>query len=243
MKKHHLGQESDRDTERSIKVSVGELVQEWWDRAFDTEMIINDWPGFVISNQQRFWDTAQQSYPDSWRVVGRKISRHKSAPIVSRPAILEFTHVDLSWSPSVGNTSSYPHIDVMNWKGTPGHLRCYPGWTGSMEWQVAWPREHDGLYLGSDLFSNSRQTRVHTGCGGGGKMHNSQRHGCTVQTFAYEVRIYAADWTGMARTELSRQMQEVLAGDRYGIDAALLELMQSTQMAELATTTRSTWND
>lgn len=243
MKKPRLSQDGTRGIKKSANVAVGESVQAWWDRAFDTEMDIVNWPGFVISNQQRFWDAAGGRCTGGWDLVGRWISRRKDAIAVPRPVLLEFTRVDLHWSPSVSNTHSCPHNGMMNWGSMSGLPHGYPGWHGHMEWQVAWPRELEYLTLGSDLFGGYRQTRVHTGCGGGGNMQHDPRYGCTVQTFGREVRIYAADWPGIARVELARQTQEVLVGDRSGIDVALQDLMQSIQVAESTTTTRSTGND
>jgi hypothetical protein len=96
-----------------------------------------------------------------------------------------------------------------------------------VQWTLAWPREHDGIYLGSDLF-RARRVRAHTGTGGYRNGYHSSEHGCNVQSFAYDFKIFAADWPGMARVECQRQFGEVLKGDRSGIDQELIKTLQDT---------------
>ena len=69
-----------------------------------------------------------------------------------------------------------------------------------------------------------RRTRAHTGTGGGGGMRYSEKHKCDVQSFGYDVRMYAADWPGMARIEGMKQFSEVLKGTRMSIDNVGLEV-------------------
>jgi hypothetical protein len=49
-------------------------------------------------------------------------------------------------------------------------------------------------------------------------MRYSEKHGCHVQSFGYDFRMYAADWPGMARLEGMKQLDEVLSGKRKAID-------------------------
>jgi hypothetical protein len=128
--------------------------------------------------------------------------------------VLEITH-DLRWSDSVSNSHSRPHNGVENWGGRVKDApRGYPGWTGRVEWLVAWPQEFDGIYLGGDLFSRgsfrSGRQRAHTGTGGGGGMFYSKKHECDVQKFSYDFRIYAADWPGMDRFREKQRMWDIL---------------------------------
>ena len=100
----------------------------------------------------------------------------------------------------------------------------YPGWTGRVEWIVAWPEEWDGWYLGGDLFAKGTfctgRQRANTGTGGGGGMRYSQKHKCHVQSFGYDFKLFAADWPGLARYMVKQQFVEVLQGSRESIEWA-----------------------
>ena len=74
------------------------------------------------------------------------------------------------------------------------------------------------LSLLDDLFSHGTfrtgRQRAHTGTGGGGGMRYSEKHGCWVMSHAYDFRIYAADWPGMALYYEKRRMWKTLSNDK-----------------------------
>jgi hypothetical protein len=175
-----------------------------WAKLYELEIDIAHWPKLVIDNQKLFWAEAAKNTFDDWNEVGKK---KRKGQVMPWPELLEFTKFRVSWSDQVSNSHSRPHNGVENWggreklpDGTPAP-RHYPGWTGMIEWIVKWPQEFDGVYLGSNLFRShgyGRQ-RAYTGTGGGGSMHYHNVHKCHVQTFGYDVSIYAAVWPCLAR--------------------------------------------
>lgn len=118
----------------------------------------------------------------------------------------------------VSNSHSCPVGGVQCWssrEAEDGRPRGYPGWTGRIDWLVEWPRELDGIYLGSDLFSRgtfqSGRQRAHTGTGGGGCGHFNKEFNTWCQSPGYSFSIYASDWPGMARYYEKRRMWNTLA--------------------------------
>jgi len=214
----------EQNAKRKLTIKEAE-ANAWWSAAYEREMTIDEWRQFVIDNQGRFWAEAAKTDPYDWNYVGKSHSRRKNGVVCPIPELLEFTTFDVHWNPCVSNSHSRPHNGVTNWggreqvDGRPAP-RGYPGWQGRVEWIVRWPKEWDGIYLGSDLFRDGYggRIRAYTGTGGGGGMRYSERHGCDVQSFGYDFRMYAADWPGMARVVGMRQFEEVLIGNRKHID-------------------------
>lgn len=212
----------ERATKRKIQLQESK-VDTWWANAYETEMDIEDFPKFVIDNQKHFWAEAARIDYFDWAKIGKRLSRKKDAPELPVPELLEFTEFSVKWSNRISNTHSRPHNGIMNWdckglmpNGSPAPLG-YPGWGGRIEWIVKWPKEYDGIYLGSNLFrSNYGTTRVraYTGTGGGGHMQYNQKYQCYVQRYGYDFKIFAEDWPGMARVLARNQTFEVLTGNR-----------------------------
>jgi len=213
----------ERATKR--KLSVMEAVADQkWNELYECEQTIEQWRDMVIANQNMFWAEAAKADPHDWKYVGKTHSRGKNSVVCPVPELLEFERFDVRWNPTVSNSHSCPHNGVTNWgvrdKDAP---TSYPGWSGRVDWIVRWPKEWDGVYLGSDLFKglhgyNTGRQRAHTGTGGGGGMRYSEKHGCHVQSFGYDFRMYAADWPGMARVVGMQQLEEVLKGVRNRVD-------------------------
>jgi hypothetical protein len=211
----HLGRLSRERRERRRIQADRAQAQAWWLQLQQQEFDIMDLPALVLDHQDRFWTEAARVEPWHWENIG-KSRRGVVCPV---PTLLEFTRFEIHWSDSVSNTHDCPHNGVTNWggrnkleDGTPAP-RGYPGWSGRVEWIVRWPREWDGWYPGSDLFSG-KPVRIHTGTGGGG-MIDSQRYGCTVQTFGYDAKIFAADWPGMTRFHEKAKMWNTLKQVSY----------------------------
>lgn len=100
---------------------------------------------------------------------------------------IEITYLDLTWSDSVSNTHDCPHNGFTNWGGREKPRngvpvpRGYPGWHGNIEFRCS----HDVPSFFSKVTEGSR---IHTGTGGSrGKYH-----------YGYSVRMFAADWPGVA---------------------------------------------
>lgn len=190
-----------------------------WAELYEREQSLEDWAQMVIDEQDLFWAEAARHRPDAWERVGKAPSRGRG-PAMPCPELLKFTTFSMSWSDSVSNSHSCPHNGVENWAGrVDGAPRGYPGWTGRIGWLIKWPKEWEGVYLGADLFGgfgNRRaRARAHTGSGSGGGMRFSEKHGCHVQTFGYDFRIFAADWPGLTRYREKRIMWNKLADQEF----------------------------
>jgi hypothetical protein len=214
----------ERNTKRKLMIAES-VADQKWNELYECEQSIEQWKLMVLGNQDMFWAEAAKADPYDWRNVG-KARKGVTMPV---PRLLEFTTFSLRWNPQVSNSHSCPFNGVTNWGGK-GKLadgsdapQGYPGWHGRVDWIVAWPKEWDGVYLGSDLFSGGTfrtgRQRAHTGSGGGGGMRYSEKHGCWVQSFGYDFSIFAADWPGLTRYRAKEQFMEVLAGTRLHIDA------------------------
>lgn len=222
----HLRQlATERRTRRRLQIQEQE-TDAWWAAAYNIEQSISEWAQFVIDNQDRFWAEAAARYGSyNWAHVGKKIGRRKDAVVMPVPRLLEFTEFQLHWQNSVSNSHSCPHNGVTCWsreEARDGRPTGYPGWTGRVAWIVEWPKCYDGHYLGSDLFRSAGRygrVRAHTGTGGGGGMHYNEKHGCHVQSYAYDFRLFAADWPGLARHYAAEQMLDVLSGNRARLAA------------------------
>lgn len=200
------------------RLQIAEAVKDAaWAELYEREQSIDDWCQMVIDHQHLFWAEASAGDPYDWDCVGKKHGRSKNAIVVPVPKLLKITH-DLRWSDMVSNSHSCPVGGVQCWsshEAKDGRPRGYPGWTGRIDWLVEWPKELDGIYLGSDLFSRgtfrSGRQRAHTGSGGGGGGHMNKEFNTWCQRPGYDFRIYASDWPGMARYYQKRKMWETLA--------------------------------
>ena len=213
----HLRQlATERRIRRKLQIQKEE-ADAWWAQAYETEMSVNDWAQFVIDNQNRFWAEAARFGSYNWTHVGKKISRRKDAIAMPVPHLLEFTEFQLHWQNSVSNSHCCPHNGVTCWsreEAKDGRPMGYPGWTGRVGWIVAWPESYDGYYLGSDLFRGAGRigrVRAHTGTGGGGSMYYDEKYRCHVQRYAYDFRLFAADWPGLTRYREKRKMWQILS--------------------------------
>lgn len=185
-----------------------------WAELYEREQSLEQWFDMVIANQDLFWAEAAAGDPYDWKNVGKKLGRGKNAGNVPMPKVLKITH-SMRWSDSVSNSHSCPHNGVTNWGGrVEGAPRGYPGWTGRVDWIVEWPKEFDGIYLGSDLFSRGTfctgRQRAHTGTGGGGGGHFNKEFNTWCQSPGYSFDIFAADWPGMARYYEKQRMWKLL---------------------------------
>lgn len=208
----HLKQLAQQRREsRKIEIENQELAA-WWQEFQNTECDVSDLANLIIQNQKYFWNEARKTRPRDWENLGKS----RNNVIFPVPEILEFTKFSLDWSDRVSNTHACPRDGVLNWggdvklpDGTPAP-RGYPGWQGRVEWLVRWPAEWQGWYPGGDIFDGIR-CRIHTGTGGGGGMRHSKKYQCDVQSFGYDVKIFAADWPGPARVHGRRQMWKILS--------------------------------
>lgn len=207
--RHNLAQ-------RKLKIAEAE-ADAVWAELYEREQSIDDWMQMVIDEQHLFWAEAAKGDWHDWQVVGKKDGRGKNAITIPMPKVLKITH-SLRWSDTVSNSHSCPHDGVTNFdtraeynKGKP---TSYPGWTGHIEWLVEWPKELEGMYLGSDLFSkgtfSTGRQRAHTGTGGGGGGHFNKEFNTWCQRPGYDFRIYASDWPGLTRYHEKQKMWAVL---------------------------------
>lgn len=200
------------------KLQIAEAVKDAaWADLYEREQSIDDWCQMVIDNQHLFWAEASAGDPYDWDCVGKKHGRGKNALVMPQPRVLKITH-QLRWNNMVSNSHSCPVDGVTCWssyEAKDGRPRGYPGWQGHIQWLIEWPKELDGVYIGSDLFSKgtfrSGRQRAHTGTGGGGGGHFNREFNTWCQRPSYDFRIYASDWPGMARYYQKRQMWETLA--------------------------------
>lgn len=214
----------ERNTKRRLMVAEA-LADQKWNELYQCEQTIEQWRDMVIANQNMFWAEAARGDEWDWANVGKTRSRKAGAVVCPIPELLEFTEFSVRWNPKVSNSHSAPHNGVQCWssqEAKDGRPRSYPGWSGRADWIVRWPKEWDGVYLGGDLFNSGTfrtgRQRAHTGTGGAGGVRYSEKHKCDVQSFGYELRMYAADWPGLARAEGMKQFDQVLRGQRLSVD-------------------------
>ena len=204
----------ERNTKRKLMVAEA-VANQKWNELYECEQTIEQWKLMVLGNQDMFWAEAARNNAYDWDSVGKTHSRKKNAVVCPVPRLLEFTEFSVRWNPNVSNSHSCPHNGVTNWGGKDDAPTSYPGWSGRVEWIVAWPKEWDGFYIGGDLFSGGTfrtgRQRAHTGTGGGGGMRYSEKHKCDVMSFGYDFRLFAADWPGMARLVYKEQLIETLS--------------------------------
>jgi len=207
-----------RNAQRRLQVDEN-LKDQIWGSLYECEQSLEQWFDMVIANQDLFWAEAAAGDPYDWQNVGKKLGRGKNAGNVPMPKVLKITH-SMRWSDSVSNSHSCPHNGVTNWGGrVEGAPRGYPGWTGRVDWIVEWPKEFDGIYLGSDLFSRGTfctgRQRAHTGTGGGGGGHFNKEFNTWCQSPGYSFDIFAADWPGMARYYEKQKMWKTLSNKEF----------------------------
>lgn len=212
-----------RRAQRKLQIE-NDAADAVWAELYEREQSIEQWAQMVIDNQHLFWAEAAKGDPYDWERVGKKLGRGKNASVMPAPVLLEFTELNLRWSDCVSNTHSCPHNGVTNWSQSRpenAHLpKGYPGFTGSIQWMCAWPKEFGGIYLVSDLFScgsfRSGRQRAHTGTGGFRGEGYSEKHKCETQSSGYDFKLFAADWPGLARYyEKKRVWKELGAQIEY----------------------------
>jgi len=204
------------------KLQIAESAKDaLWAELYEREQSIDDWCQMVIDYQELFWAEAALGDPYDWQNVGKKISRSKNAMVVPMPKVLKIEH-SLRWDDSVSNSHSCPHNGVTCWSSNEardGRPRGYPGWAGRIDWLVEWPKEFDGIYLGSDLFSRGTfrtgRQRANTGTGGGGGGHFNKEFNTWCQRPSYDFKIFAADWPGLAHYREKRVMWDKLGAKEY----------------------------
>jgi hypothetical protein len=209
-----------RNAQRKLTIAE-EAKDALWAELYEREQSIDDWMQMVIDNQHLFWAEAALGDPYDWQHVGKKLGRGKNAGNMPLPKVLKITH-SLRWNDMVSNSHSCPHDGITCWsshEAKDGRPRGYPGWTGHIDWLVEWPKEFDGMYLGSDLFSKgtfrSGRQRAHTGTGGGGGGHFNKEFNTWCQRPGYDFRIYASDWPGLARYYEKRKMWKIIGGKEF----------------------------
>jgi hypothetical protein len=208
-----------RNAQRRLQIAES-AKDALWAELYEREQSIDDWMQMVIDNQHLFWAEAAEGDPYDWECVGKKSGRGKNAIVVPTPKVLKITH-SLKWSDMVSNSHSCPVGGVTCWsrdEAKDGRPRGYPGWYGRVDWLVEWPKELEGMYLGSDLFSKGTfrtgRQRAHTGGGGGGGGHFNKEFNTWCQRPGYSLSIFASDWPGMARYHEKRKMWTVLSDNK-----------------------------
>lgn len=207
-----------RNAQRRLKIAAAEKDAAWAE-LYEREQSIDQWMQMVIDNQHLFWAEAAEGNRYDWDRVGKKDGRSKNAITIPVPKVLKITH-SLRWNDSVSNSHSCPHDGVTNWGGrVEGAPRGYPGWTGRVDWVVEWPRELEGMYLGSNLFSKGTfrtgRQRAHTGTGGGGGGYFDKEFNTWCQRPGYDFNIFASDWPGLTRYYQKRKMWKTLSDKEY----------------------------
>jgi len=209
-----------RNAQRRLKIAAAEKDAAWA-KLYEREQSIDQWMQMVIDNQHLFWAEAAEGNRYDWDRVGKKSGRGKNAVVVPVPKVLKITH-SLRWNDSVSNSHSCPHDGVTCWSSNEakdGRPQGYPGWQGRVDWIVEWPKELDGMYLGSDLFSKgtfrSGRQRAHTGTGGGGGGYFDKEFDTWCQRPGYDFKIFASDWPGLTRYYEKRKMWETLSEKEY----------------------------
>jgi hypothetical protein len=188
------------------KIQAVELARHNFFRGLQSTIAsIEDLKNAIIEHQDMFWADAAASESFSWSDVGRK-RRGVHVPV---PKLVKFTQFELTFTPTISNSHSCPRGGVTNWGGMEKDApRHYPGWQGRIEWEIKWPKELDGMYPGSDLFKG-RNCGIHTGTGGW-RGRGGMKNG--IQSFGYDVNIFATDWPAMYLPVSKKRMWEALEG-------------------------------
>jgi len=209
-----------RNAQRKLQISQAEKDAVWAE-LYEREQSIDDWMQMVIDNQHLFWAEAAQGDWRDWECVGKKSGRGKNAVVIPMPRVLKITH-RLSWNDCVSNSHSSPVGGVTCWsshEAKDGRPRGYPGWSGQISWLVEWPKELEGMYLGSDLFSKGTfrtgRQRANTGTGGGGGGYLNKEFNTWCQNPSYDFKLFAADWPGLARYREKRKMWKTLSNKEF----------------------------
>ena len=204
-----------RNVQRKLKIAEA-AKDALWAELYEREQSIEDWFQMVIDNQHLFWAEAAEGDGGwrDWDQVGKKSGRGKNAITIPVPKVLKIEH-RMSWSDHVSNSHSCPVGGVTNFSQSYNRQQGknlpegYPGWQGRVDWIVEWPKELEGMYLGSDLFSkgtfHTGRQRAHTGTGGGAGGHMNKEFNTWCQRPGYEFKIYASDWPGLYRYEMRKQ--------------------------------------
>lgn len=124
-------------------------------------------------------------YRESWRREGTEKYRDKFW--------IKITYLKLDWVPHASNTHSCPRNGVTNWGVRENLPRGYPGYVGSIEYQL----NHD-IDFGSDVM---RGLGINTGTGGGSGQNR----------FGYGVTFFDADWPGL----VSNRVMDLLANNDW----------------------------
>jgi hypothetical protein len=171
--KHLKTLRSDRMHRRARDLRHRRKLQDLWNQP-DFESVVK----WIQLNPETFWENGQKQ---GWNCDRAAWNRIRDS------FIMEVCYLKLDYSESVSNTHSCPHNGVTNWSrrdtfadGTEKPTG-YPGWQGTVRFHIS--HEVPGFF--SNLLNG---TRIHTGAGGG---HDNL-------TYEYEVKLFLADWPGIA---------------------------------------------
>lgn len=190
-----------RREERKLQLQ-NDKADSWWNCAYQQRISINEWAEWVINNQDRFWGEASRCNYD-WKYIGNTNGKQ----VCSVPRLVKLD-VAVKWSSLVSNSHSAPHDGVQNWYRDTSLPDGYPGWHGSVSWQVEIPEKWSHLHLGGDLFRFHR-ARAYVGSGGGG-LFKSSGNGSVIQRYNYDFRIFANDWPGMFHVDEQTRLMSIL---------------------------------
>ena len=134
----------------------------------------------------------------------------KPTPVVS------FEVFNLKWSDNVSNSHYAPVSGVTNFSQKDNLPKNYSGWIGRFDYVVQSNKNQLSSYPGSSEMW--RNTRIHSGTGGGGGHKNQEEN--FLQSFGYGFRLFASDWPAMAREYEKARVFHILKGtiDEVNLD-------------------------
>lgn len=178
------------------QISADRCDQQWWaDNFWNRVQSLDQLRAMIMKHSSVFAARGVKNYHSK---------KLKPTPIVD-------ICLDLRWSDHVSNSHSCPHDGVTNWGRRGEQPTGYPGWTGRVEYVV---QSHRGQLFsypgGSDQWTG---TRIHTGGGGGGGHRDQETQ--YLQSFGYQVELFASDWPAMAQAYDQARMWRELKGQHH----------------------------
>jgi hypothetical protein len=131
------------------------------------------------------------SHSDLFRLNDLQVYNRKWGKRDIRLPTWKFRSLELfgmQFSNAVSNSHCCPVDGVENFEGKPDRPIGYPGWHGRITFELT----ADTLSFPSDMFVG---TGINLGGGGGGK-----------NAYQFEVRLFTADWQGLAGTALIKKV-------------------------------------